>query len=124
MREKIIGTIKIKRWLLTIGDFVFQRKNSITTQQSQGNTRTERIYDTTAPQAHEDLVMGLWSFLFQGRWIQLEPSDEELKDFEPVRKWWSEVADIILEELGHSNFNMQSVEALYDHTGFGTACLK
>lgn len=105
-----------------IGDLVYQRKNSITIEQSKGNNRTVRVYDTTAGQALEDYVMGIWTFLFQGRWIQLESTNRSIKDLDVVRQFWGEVASLLLEQLATSNFDQQSVEALYDHGGFGTMC--
>lgn len=106
-----------------IGDFVVQRKNSITIEQSKGNTRTTRIFDTTAGDALQEYVMGIWTFMFQGRWIRLEADEKEIKDIDVVQRFWGDVADIILQHLGQSNFNLQSVEMLEDHGGFGTACM-
>lgn len=107
------------RELVRPGTSDFNRKTS------QGKTRTECIYDSTAPEALEELASGLHSYLTNpaDRWFGLEVQDmREINDDPESLLWLEQVADAIYAEFSNeqTGFNTALHEAYMDIGAFGT----
>jgi hypothetical protein len=95
---------------------------------SPGNTRTESIYDGTAPEALEELASGLHSYLTNpaDRWFSLEVQDmRQIEDDPDALLWLEQVSDIIYNEYSNemTGFNTSLHECYMDIGAFGTCVL-
>lgn len=97
-------------------------------QNLKGNTRTERMFDGTAPQALEDLASALHSYMASPteRWFSFKvDNSEELNRDPEIVAWLESVADAIYDEYSddRTNFNSSLFEAFLDIGAFGNAVL-
>ena len=106
-------------------DLVFPRENQITSVQTPGAEKTDRIVDTTAIMASQEMASGLSQNLVPpGQpFFALQATDREVNKAERVRRYLSEISDITHEHLFSSNFLMQLNETLRSLSVFGTGCL-
>lgn len=100
--------------------------SDFTVWQSQGQTRTDNIYDGTAPQALRDLASALQTNLVNptDRWFSVEiPNMRLIEDDDEALEWLDVVADTIFDEYANPSVNHQSAmhEAFLDIGAFGTA---
>jgi len=91
-------------------------------------TRYEKIYDTTAPLANEQLASGLHSFLTSPsqRWFTLTTFDDELNKELEVKEWLELTTNVLYDRvfnLPNSNFNSQAHELYLDLGSFGTGVM-
>lgn len=91
---------------------------------SPSQTRTENIFDGTAPQALEELANGLHSHLTSAaeRWFACEVEEMNSLENDPEALLWLEdVADILYDEYSNpvTNFNASLNEAYMDLGAFG-----
>jgi hypothetical protein len=94
-------------------------------QTTPGNTRTECIYDGTAPEALEELASGLHSYLTNpsDRWFDIEVQDmREVESDDDALLWLEQVSDIIYNEYSNeqTGFNTSLHEGYMDIGAFGT----
>lgn len=113
-----------KNWQ-DIRDLVRPGASDFFRQHSPSSTRTESIYDGTAPTANKELASGLHSYLTSpaDRWFSLEVEDmEQVRDDPDALAWLELVSDIIYTEYNNpiTNFNTALAEAYADTGAFGT----
>tara|TARA_Y100000401_G_scaffold117424_1_gene126174 strand:+ start:2416 stop:4044 length:1629 start_codon:yes stop_codon:yes gene_type:complete len=110
-------------------EYVNPNRGDFSTIRFRGDTsRYEKIYDTTAPLANEQLASGLHSFLTSPsqRWFSLKTYDDKLNQELPVKLWLDEVTTILYERVFNlpiSNFNSQAHELYLDLGSFGTGVM-
>src|SRR5216684_1593373 len=65
-----------------IADHILPRKNSITTRRVPGSKRTQRMFDSTATKAADDLASSIHGTLTSAyiQWFTLTTDDPELND--------------------------------------------
>lgn len=95
---------------------------------SPSQTRTEKIYDGTAPQALGELASGLHSHLTSAaeRWFACEVEEmNELENEPEALMWLDDVADIIYEHYSNPITNLNSAlnECYMDIGAFGMCVL-
>lgn len=109
-------------------DYVLPRRQSFTGPRSDGQTVTDKIFDSTAPWALDQLAAGLHSYLTSPtqRWAKLvlDPfmQETDLYEDEEVKRWL-EMASNYLQMIFTSqktNFAPQAHELYLDLGGFGT----
>lgn len=106
-------------------DLVNPSAQDFTRTTSQGQRRTDKILDGTAPWALEQLSGGLHSFLTSpsDRWFSLCVKDYDyMKDYQAL-SWLERVSDLIFEYYAdpRSNSNSSLHEIYQDLGSFGTA---
>ena len=110
-------------------EYVNPNRGDFSTTRYRGDTtRYEKIYDTTAPLANEQLASGLHSFLTSPsqRWFSLTTFDDDInRDYEA--KEWLDLATNTLYDrtfnLPETNFNSQAHELYLDLGSFGTGVM-
>ena len=78
-------------------EYVNPNRGDFSTLRYRGDTnRYEKIFDTTAPLANENLASGLHSFLTSPsqRWFVLKTFDDQLNRELPVKTWLDTVTNI------------------------------
>jgi hypothetical protein len=108
-----------------LADYILPRKNSILVQRIPGWKRTQRLYDSTAPDNADKLAASIHSTLTPSftRWFHLELEDQELNRNYEVKNWLDLVTTKINNALNKSNFNSEAHENFIDLIVFGTGCL-
>ena len=110
-------------------EYVNPNRGDFSTIRYRGNTnRYEKIYDTTAPLANEQLASGLHGFLTSPsqRWFALKTFDDKINQELSVKTWLDTVTNILYDRvfnLPSSNFNSQSHELYLDLGSFGTGVM-
>jgi len=109
-------------------DFVNPRRGDFNTTRAQGDrTRYDRVYDSTAPLANEQLAAGLHGYLTapSETWFSLALERMASKD-ETIIKYLQEVVDIMFKEVFHSpnsNFGSMIHELYLDLGSYGTGVM-
>lgn len=115
-------------WWQDIRDLVRPDTSDFQQKRTPGDSRTEKIFDGTAPQSLEELASGLQSFLtpptepwFELHWHKME---EIANDLEALQ-WLQTVRDIIHDEYKRdtANLNPALQEVYLDLGAFGTSVL-
>lgn len=108
-----------------IAQFVIPNQADFITKRYKGDlTRTNQIYDTTAPRALRLLAASIVGAIFTGKWFGLVPRVQgEAEKSDEFKSWLSEVADQMLAAFNDSNFGVQAAQNIKTGTGFGTAGL-
>lgn len=111
--------------LQEVSDRVLPRKAHITEAPIKGRKRkvSPSFSNDTAIFANQDMAAGLFAHLCSGRWFGLKAKDKALNESEAVKRWFSETARILLEEMAISNFNNEIFELLLDIGWCGTPCI-
>tara|TARA_R100001594_G_scaffold18582_1_gene36692 strand:- start:1164 stop:2801 length:1638 start_codon:yes stop_codon:yes gene_type:complete len=110
-------------------EYVNPNRGDFSTIRYRGNTnRYEKIYDTTAPLANENLASGLHSFLTSPsqRWFVLKTFDDKLNQELPVKEWLDTTTNILYDRvfnIPETNFNSQAHELYLDLGSFGTGVM-
>lgn len=110
-------------------EYVNPNRGDFSHNRAKGDSgRYEKIYDSTAPLANEQLASGLHGFLTSPsqRWFALKTFDEELNKEPSVKEWLHRVTDIIYDRVFNtpaSNFNSQAHELYLDLGAFGTGVM-
>lgn len=113
------------RWT-EIGEYIVPwRRLAIERQFTQGDKRTEKIFDGTAPQALTTAASAVHGTLTPStvRWFGLAMRDSEVNDIQPVAEWLEDATQRILSAFGQSNFDSEMQEVDVDLLAFGTACI-
>lgn len=105
-------------------DLVRPMTSDITKRQYEGTRRADQIFDSTAPEAVEQLASGLHSYLTNPteRWFTLTiPGYDDLPDDYEAMSWLEKVSDIIYTcyQDERSNFNTTLHEGYMDLSSFG-----
>ena len=111
------------------GEYVNPNRGDFSTSRYRGSAhRYEKIYDTTAPLANENLASGLHSYLTSPaqRWFVLKTFDDKLNQELPVKEWLDTTTNILYDRvfnIPETNFNSQAHELYLDLGSFGTGVL-
>jgi hypothetical protein len=105
-------------------DYVIPRKGNLFGK-TEGQKKTEKLYDATAINSNELLAASLQGSLTSPviQWFNLTLSDDRLNEDHLVSIWLDIVSKTIYQALNHSNFNAEIFEVYLDLGGFGTSCL-
>jgi len=108
-----------------IADFVVPRKADVTKRRTDGDKRTELIFDSTAIHAAELLSASLHGMLTNAstRWFSLRFRDRELDKSDEAREWLESVEDDMYLAFARSNFQEQIHELYHDLITFGTGTM-
>tara|TARA_R100001510_G_C7656298_1_gene216165 strand:- start:4402 stop:6021 length:1620 start_codon:yes stop_codon:yes gene_type:complete len=113
-----------KHWQ-DIADYMLPRKADITKKRTQGDKRTELIFDSTAIHAVELLASSLHGMLTSpsSPWFSMRYRDLGLAEDDQANEWLESCVKLMFKEFQRSNFQQEIHELYYDLVTFGTACL-
>lgn len=132
--EKIIRRFKLaqenrQQWNThwqEVADLVLPTRD-FTVIQPGGIRRRTKIYDDTAPNAHEELSATFDGLLTNGalKWFALTPGDDDLIEDHEVRLWLEVGTNAMLRWLNNPNSGFATAiwEIYQDLAGFGTSIL-
>lgn len=108
-----------------IADYVVPRKADITKRRTDGDKRTELVFDGTAIHAAELLSASLHGMLTNAstRWFSLRYRDRNLDSNDEAKEWLESVEDDMYLAFARSNFQEQIHELYHDLICFGTAVM-
>jgi len=108
-----------------IADFVVPRKADVTKKRTDGDKRSELIFDSTAIQAAELLSASLHGMLTNSatRWFSLRYRNRDLDSDDAAKEWLESVEDDMYMAFARSNFQEQIHELYHDLICFGTAVM-
>lgn len=108
-----------------VADYVVPRKADVTKKRTQGDKRTELVFDGTAIHAAELLSASLHGMLTNSstRWFSLSFRDRESNDEDVAREWLESVEDVMYKAFHRSNFQEQVHELYHDLICFGTGVM-
>ena len=113
-----------KHWQ-ELADYMLPRKADITKKRTQGDKRTELIYDGTAIHAVELLSSSLHGMLTSpvSPWFSMRYRDPGLQKDDAANEWLELSLDQMYQAFNRSNFQQEIHELFYDLVVFGTAAL-
>ena len=113
-----------KHWQ-ELADYMLPRKADITKKRTQGDKRTELIYDGTAVHAVELLSSSLHGMLTSPStpWFSMRYRDPALQNNDAANEWLELCMDQMYKAFNRSNFQQEIHELYYDLVVFGTAAL-
>ena len=105
-----------------LADFMLPRKADITKKRTQGDKRTERIFDGTAIHAVELLASSLHGMLTSPStpWFSMRYRDTALQRDDAANEWLEICMDQMYQHFNRSNFQQEIHELYYDLVVFGT----
>lgn len=110
-----------------VADLVLPRRSAFNRTITKGENVHDKIFDTTAVWANEQLAAGLHGFVTPAtqRWLKLSVDDDELMDKDEVRFWLDAVADKVYTIIyqPETNFTPMSHEMYLDIGCLGTAIM-
>ena len=108
-----------------LADYMLPRKADITKKRTQGDKRTELIYDGTAIHAVELLASSLHGMLTSPStpWFALRFRNPQLQRDDRANEWLELCLDQMYQAFNRSNFQQEIHELYYDLVVFGTAAL-
>jgi len=111
-----------KHWQ-ELADYMLPRKADITKKRTQGDKRTELIYDGTAIHAVELLASSLHGMLTSPStpWFSMRYRDPALQRNDAANEWLELCLDQMYQAFNRSNFQQEIHELYYDLVVFGTA---
>ncbi len=111
-----------KHWQ-ELADYMLPRKADITKKRTQGDKRTELIYDGTAVHAVELLSSSLHGMLTSPStpWFSMRYRDPILQNDDIANEWLEQCIDQMYKAFNRSNFQQEIHELYYDLVVFGTA---
>ena len=111
-------------------DYVLPRRQGFSSIRSEGQDVSQKIWDTTAPWALDQLAAGLHSFLTSAekRWFKLTlpaDADPELLEDEEVVAWLENTTNEMYRVFNSqkSNFTTQAHELYLDVPAFGSGVM-
>ena len=106
-----------------LADYMLPRKADITKKRTQGDKRTELIYDGTAIHAVELLSSSLHGMLTSPStpWFSMRYRDPSLQNDDMANEWLELCLDQMYQAFHRSNFQQEIHELYYDLVVFGTA---
>ena len=111
-----------------ITDYVLPRKNVVfsSRENTNGEKRHLRVYDSTAIHANEILASALQGMLTNPatQWFDLTTGVPEIDSKARVRSWLQKAARRIVQVLNNSNFQTEIHEVYTDIGSIGTAALR
>jgi len=111
-----------KHWQ-ELADYMLPRKADIVKKRTQGDKRTELIYDGTAIHAVELLASSLHGMLTSPStpWFSMRYRDPGLQRDDAAHEWLELCMDQMYQHFNRSNFQQEIHELYYDLVVFGTA---
>ena len=113
-----------RRWQLQ-AELIRPMRSDFTVTRAEGEERTQKLYDSTALLAQDNLASGLWSQITNAAnvWFSLKHPDEEIDRQRDVRAWLERASKTMLAAFGGSGqrFYAQALEVYRDAPTFGTA---
>lgn len=110
-----------------ISDYVLLNKGDFIRTASAGERRDRRVFDSTAPQANEQLSSILHGGLTDptSRWFNMRSSDEFISSLHPFKIWLEQVHKIMMSVFtrSESGFQQQNHETFLNLTGYGTGVM-
>jgi hypothetical protein len=110
-----------------VADLVTPRNSTFTNKRPQGDRRTEKIFDSTAPLASDRFAAAFESMLTPRTqmWHLLKPLDDDLADDTDVKRWCEDVNKRLFafRYSPRSNFASQIHEVYKGLGDFGTGAL-
>ena len=108
-----------------VADYMRPRKADITKQRTEGQKRTELIFDGTAIHAAEMLSASLHGMLtnMATPWFTLRYTDPILEDDDVAKEWLEAAENTMYQAFQRSNFQEQVHEMYDDLVCFGTAIM-
>jgi len=106
-------------------DYVAPRKADVTKQRTDGDKRTELLFDSTALQAAELLAASLHGMLTNPAtpWFSLRFKDSALDSDDEAREWIEGITEVMYGAFNRSNFAEAIHELYHDLVVFGTGVL-
>lgn len=106
-----------------LADYMYPRKNSITSKVTPGSKRNSRIFDNTGPQSGELLAGALHGMLTNpaSLWFELTTGEKDIDEMDEVRKWLQDSAMRMHMGLNRSNFQTEVHELYSDLVFLGTS---
>ena len=108
-----------------LADYMLPRKAEITRKRTQGDKRTERIFDGTAIHAVELLASSLHGMLTSPStpWFSMRYRNPALQGDDEANEWLELAIDQMYQAFNRSNFQQEIHELYYDLVTFGTAAI-
>jgi len=108
-----------------IADYMVPWRNAINTSKTPGQKLTDRIFDSTAPQALTTASSAVHGAVTPStlRWFSLKVGDAALLDEEGVAPYLDEISNIIFRVISNSNFDSEAQELYSDLLAFGTGAM-
>jgi hypothetical protein len=109
-----------------LGDYFLPRRAEFqVTDTNRGDRRNQKIFDTTPLFSVRTLQSGLMSGITSPArpWFTLTVSKKELKEFGPVKRWLSDVTDLMRSVFLRSNLYNALPIAFGDLGVFGVSCI-
>jgi hypothetical protein len=107
--------------------YVLPRQDEFFGNIQQGNKRTEKLFDSTAPLALDRFAAAMEGMLMPRtqKWHRLRASDPDLNKIPAVRRYFDEANDILFQYryAPKANFAGQIGETVVSLGGFGTGCI-
>ena len=106
-----------------LADYMLPRKADITKKRTQGDKRTELLFDGTAVHAVELLASSLHGMLTSPStpWFSRRFRDPTLQQSDAANEWLETSIDQMYQAFHRSNFQQEIHELYYDLVVFGTA---
>ncbi len=113
-----------KHWQ-ELADYMLPRKADITKRRTQGDKRTELIYDSTALHSVELLASSLHGMMTSPStpWFSLQYRNSDLQSNDEANEWLELCSSQMYKALQRSNFQQEIHELYYDLVVFGTASI-
>lgn len=108
-----------------IADYIVPRKADITRRRTDGEKRTEKIFDGTAIHSAELLTASLHGMLTSASmpWFSLRFTDPMLDGDDMAKEWLENTTEKMYNAFARSNFQEQVHEMYADLVAFGTAVM-
>lgn len=110
-----------------LADYVLPRRADFTIRRTEGEKRTEKIFDATATYANELLAAALHGFLTNpaAKWFQLRSRNRDLTHSDEVKRWLAQAEDKMLAIFASPRLKFSGhIHELYlDLGAFGTGCM-
>ena len=113
-----------KHWQ-ELADYMLPRKADITKKRTQGDKRTDLIFDGTAIHAVELLASSLHGMLTSPStpWFSMRYRNPGLQRNDAANEWLEICLDQMYQHFNRSNFQQEVHELYYDLVVFGTAAI-
>ena len=113
-----------KHWQ-ELADYMLPRKADITKKRTQGDKRTDLIFDGTAIHAVELLASSLHGMLTSPStpWFSMRYRNPSLQRNDAANEWLEICLDQMYQHFNRSNFQQEVHELYYDLVVFGTAAI-
>ena len=125
-----LGSLKVEResyyahWKQITDNILPRSGRYFLEDRNDGERRNSDIYDSTGTRALNILAAGMMAGMSSParKWFNLALSDRDLMEFQPVKIWLNEAADVLRTLFARSN-TYRVLHGIYEEMGaFGTAC--